>query len=422
MKKILAWLLVLALAVPMFGCGAKEPPATSPNATTSPTETTGATTPTDGVFVKSDYTGSDEDVAAHRDTVVATLGDKELTNGVLQLYYWLAVNGFINEQGMYIYYYGLDPAKPLGQQPIGQDGAQTWQHYFLSQAITTWHRYQALALCNEEADIPMDPKMQADLDASWGTMEEAAKKNGFATALDCLQAQMGKGCDKEDYLEYQEQFYQGFNYYEHMNSLIDITDDEIEAYFTEHQKELEEQGVTKETMNYGVRHILIAPEGGTKSEDGKTTTYSDAEWEACRQAAQEILDQWKAGEATAESFGALAKEKSTDPGSKDNGGLYDGLDKNTSFVQPFKDWYLDESRQVGDTGLVKSDYGYHIMYLDSAKLIWTDRVKEILEYNESAAFINAALEKYEMEVDYEKILIGEVDLAKMMGIAEDQKS
>ena len=31
-------------------------------------------------------------------------------------------------------------------------------------------------------------------------------------------------------------------------------------------------------------------------------------------------------------------------------------------VKPFQDWSLDESRQTGDTGIVKTDYGYHIMY------------------------------------------------------------
>lgn len=415
MKKFVAWLLVLALAVPLFGCGAKEPAATETTGTTDPTETTGAK---EGVFLRESYSVSDEEAAAQRQTVVATLDGKELTNGVLQIYYWTAVYSFINEQGYYIYYYGLDPSKPLDEQLIGQDGAQSWQHYFLSLAITNWHRYQALALRNEEEGLEMDPKKQTELDESWSTIEKAAAENDFATALDCLQAQMGKGCEQEDYLKYQEQFYQSFNYYEHMYSLLDITDDEIEAYFTEHQTELEEQGITKETMNYGVRHILIAPEGGTKSEDGKTTTYSDAEWEACRQAAQDILDQWKAGEATAESFGALAKEKSTDPGSKDNGGLYEGLDENTSFVEPFKQWYLDESRQVGDAGLVKSDYGYHVMYLDSAKLIWADKVKEILEYNESGEFVNEALEKYELTVDYEKIALGVVDLGSIIGASE----
>ena len=31
-------------------------------------------------------------------------------------------------------------------------------------------------------------------------------------------------------------------------------------------------------------------------------------------------------------------------------------------VEAFQDWSLDESRKTGDTGIVETDYGYHIMY------------------------------------------------------------
>ena len=31
-------------------------------------------------------------------------------------------------------------------------------------------------------------------------------------------------------------------------------------------------------------------------------------------------------------------------------------------VQPFEDWSFDPSRQSGDTGIIESEYGYHVMY------------------------------------------------------------
>ena len=64
-----------------------------------------------------------------------------------------------------------------------------------------------------------------------------------------------------------------------------------------------------------VRHILIEPEA---AEDG---TISDEAWAAAEQTANDILDQWLAGDATEESFANMANENSSDPGSNTNGGL-----------------------------------------------------------------------------------------------------
>ena len=57
----------------------------------------------------------------------------------------------------------------------------------------------------------------------------------------------------------------------------------------------------------------------------------------------------------------LAKTESEDTGSKANGGLYENVPKGY-MVEPFENWIFDESRQVGDHGLVKTQYGYHVMY------------------------------------------------------------
>ena len=117
-----------------------------------------------------------------------------------------------------------------------------------------------------------------------------------------------------------------------------------------------------------VRHILVTPEHN--HEDGEThaegETYSEEELAAAKATAEEILSQWKAGEATEESFAALANEKSAD-GDGTTGGLYENVYPGQT-VQNFNDWCYDESRKAGDTGIVESTYGYHVMYFvgDSA--------------------------------------------------------
>ena len=52
--------------------------------------------------------------------------------------------------------------------------------------------------------------------------------------------------------------------------------------------------------------------------------------------------------------------ESTDS-SKYVGGLYSQVPQNY-MVSEFNDWCFDESRVSGDTDIVGTDYGYHIMY------------------------------------------------------------
>ena len=182
-----------------------------------------------------------------------------------------------------------------------------------------------------------------------------------------------------------------------------FTDQQIENYFTQNEASLKADGVNKDLGNaHRVRHILL--------QIGAEPT--DADWEKLRADAQTILDQWLAGEATEESFSALAMEKSEDPGSVNYGGLYQGLTKDTSFLKPFKDWYLDESRQVGDYGLVKTTAGYHIMYYAGTEPVWYYYCREMMVSDEIEKIENAAMKKFEVAIDFDKILLGEVSLVE----------
>lgn len=113
-----------------------------------------------------------------------------------------------------------------------------------------------------------------------------------------------------------------------------------------------------------VRHILVGFEGGTTDSTTGVTTYSDEEKAAAKATAEELLAAWENGDATEESFAALANEKSTDTGSNTNGGLYEDVYPG-EMVTNFNDWCFAEGRKAGDTGIVESDYGYHVMYYSS---------------------------------------------------------
>ena len=114
-----------------------------------------------------------------------------------------------------------------------------------------------------------------------------------------------------------------------------------------------------------VRHILFKVD--TTGLDSKAEDYQ-AKLEELKagkkQEAENALQAWKAGDATEESFAALANKLSEDPGSNTNGGLYKQVYKG-QMVSEFNDWCFDESRKTGDTGIVENDgnyIGYHVMY------------------------------------------------------------
>ena len=116
-----------------------------------------------------------------------------------------------------------------------------------------------------------------------------------------------------------------------------------------------------ETDLINVRHILVGF-SGDQNEDG---TYTDEVKEAARTSAEEILNEWKSGDATEDSFAELANSKSTDTGSNTNGGLYENVYPG-QMVAAFNDWCFDADRKAGDTGIVETSYGYHVMYFVGA--------------------------------------------------------
>jgi parvulin-like peptidyl-prolyl isomerase len=109
-----------------------------------------------------------------------------------------------------------------------------------------------------------------------------------------------------------------------------------------------------------VRHILIK----AVDTDGDGS-YSDEEMAAAKSSIEEIYDEWKSGDATEDSFAALANEKSDDTGSNTNGGLYENVYKG-EMVTEFNDFCFAPGRKPGDTAIVQgtsSSYsGYHLVY------------------------------------------------------------
>jgi peptidyl-prolyl cis-trans isomerase C len=124
-----------------------------------------------------------------------------------------------------------------------------------------------------------------------------------------------------------------------------ITDADLQKQYEEFKKSMGEN-------EYKVRHILV-----DKEDDAKAI----------------IADLGKGAD-----FAKIAKEKSKDPGSKDNGGDLD-WGPSARYVKPFADAMMALKKGQTTTAPVKTDFGFHVIRLDDVrplKVPGFDEVKE----------------------------------------------
>lgn len=375
-------------------------------ATEAPTEA--PTVPADGnpddVTCKGSYTAEDEAVVSAREKVVATAGEYELTLGQLQVYYWMEFRNFMSQYGTYASYFGLDVSQPLDTQMCsGLEEARTWQQFFLEGALNSWNNYRAMAAEADANGFELTEQQRSAIDNAAAELEEAAAANGFESGIAMLHSSLGAGAELEDYVYFMELYYKANGYYAQIAQGFEPTDGQLDDYFEEHAEGYAASGITKDTKLVNVRHILVYPEGA----DGTnlaTQEFSEEAWAASEKKAQEILDQFLAGDKTEESFAALANEYSEDPGSNTNGGLYENVSEG-EMVAAFNDWCFDAARQVGDTGIVKTNYGYHVMYFSGSQTTWQKYARNDYMVENATAAAKEIAAKLPMTVQYSDILL-----------------
>lgn len=410
-----AIVVVIAVIVGLLASGTKaEVPAESteaaPMETTVPVPTIPADGNPDDETCKGTYSVTDEQAVANADVVVATIGEHTLTNGQLQAFYWMQVQSFLSsDYGSYMMYYGvLDYTQPLDMQVCAMTGSGTWQQFFLKEALNTWQNYCALADKARIAELELSEEEQTFLDTMAETMEANAAYYGLESVEDLLKHNIGSGADLEDYAYFQELLMWGNKYYDTEVDKIEPSAQELEAFFAEHEAEYAESGITKDGKYVDVRHVLFTPQGGTTDETG-ATVYSEEEWAACEAEAQNVLNAWSSGECDEESFAAMANIYSQDPGSNTNGGLYEDVQQG-QMVEAFDAWCFDEKRQPGHYGIVKTNYGYHLMYFVDSTPIWEHYSYQDLVAEKTSAMMQELVADYAMDVDYSAITLGVVDM------------
>lgn len=189
-------------------------------------------------------------------------------------------------------------------------------------------------LVNQEADKKGIKVTQADIDK-----ETAFIKKNYGSDAEFEAALQQNNLSKE---EFNKQMDMQVKLRKLIEPDVKVSDDDVKKYFEENKATFDTPEQVKAS------HILVA----TKEE------------------ADAILKQLKDGA----DFATLAKEKSTDPGSKANGGDLGYFGRNQMYKE-----FEDEAFRLKDgelSGVIKTDAGYHIIKRTGYKAAHTATLEE----------------------------------------------
>ena len=383
---------------------------TAPSETLSPEETVEPT----GVLSREAYAYEGEDITPELSKVVSTMDDATLTNGLLQILYWRSYYDFLNTYSSYLSYMGLNTTQPLSEQTCSLTGtSMTWEQYFLENALMTWAQHQALYNEAKANGYTLSEEAQTQLDTSAEQLATSAQQYGFDSVQAMLEADFGAGVTEETYQAYLELYLTSMDYYFTQMDAMAPSEEEVEAYYQENEESFTQQGIEQDDTpaTISVRHILIQPEGDMEgTDDSGNAVYSEEQLAEAKDKAQELYDQWLAGEATETSFADLVADNSADAGSVSNGGLYEDVTPG-QMVDAFNDWCFDPARKPGDTGLVETSFGCHIMYFVSAseETYWYYAARSSLGQERSTQYLQDCLDRHPYETDFDAIVLTQVE-------------
>lgn len=235
----------------------------------------------------------------------------------------------------FTYYYSMSYQQLYSYYLIGQLDEQTLVELAKQQALSQAVEIEYLL---QEAEKEGFTVSKDEIDEAWNEVDSSLKTTAaeYGISMNTLSRQYF-GVKYNQAKNIFKDSVKAQKYYEKLISDMQADEEELKAYYEEN----------KESFDYNtVRHILIKVDKNAE----------DSVVEEKKKTAQSILDRVNNGE----DFAELAKEYSEDTGSAENGGLYDV--KKGQMVQEFEEWTF--SHEVGDTGLIKTVHGFHVMKLE----------------------------------------------------------
>lgn len=350
--------MVITIATVMTGCGTNE----------GPKVTSGLSTQT-SANQSSTQTASAKDAAVQTsvDGYVATVGEQKITKDEFQFFLVPIMNqmeqqaNVTDEEAKKTFW----ESSSEGQKPL---------EVAKEQALKTGQEFIIQLMKAKESGLVAD---QAEIDKMTEQIDTYIKSYGTEAGTDgTKEFEAINGISVKSFKAIYNDVVLVQKFTNEELKKYQASDSEMKKYFDDNIQKY--QTVT-------VKHVLFL----TQDSNTKQPLPQDKQ-DVAKKKAEDILAQVKAGADIA----ALAKQHSEDPGSKDNGGQYNF--PRGQMVKEFEDWSF--GAKVGDVGLVKTDYGYHVIKLE--KIVGFNDVKEDIKKEVVSKKYYDMLEQWKNDAKY----------------------
>lgn len=242
----------------------------------------------------------------------------------------------------------------------------------------------------KEAGIKLD---KTDLDKIDSDIDAEIKQSGSrAKAEESYKKQYG--ISLSEYKEIYKEMTLTQKYMVSEHGKVTVSDDEIQKYYDEKKTDFDKVTVT---------HILVT------TLDANQAPVSEGKKAEAKKKAEELLAKVNAGEDINELALANSDDK---PGVTENKGKY--TFGKGEMVPEFEEWAYSHSK--GETGIVETDYGYHVMMQQGREETQLadvkDTIKSSLQYEKFIKDFTEKMEAWKKESQY-AIVKNEKALAKV---------
>lgn len=140
--------------------------------------------------------------------------------------------------------------------------------------------------------------------------------------------------------------------------------------------------------------------------------------------ADSVLEEWKSGAATEDSFAELADKYNTASTTTSEGGLFEALSV-SNVSDELKDWMTDSSRVQGDTAVIAPEgesYTYVVYFIGTNEAEWMKSIKNTLLTDIMADYLEEITANYSVEDSKNNLNYLKVEAAESAAAAASESA